>query len=359
MDLYIAKILSYVCFQMDFAEIDRLLGAAWLGAALICVAAALPIKALHPLRSLVLACCRRGKLLYSSSSSSKRFTVPQSFFTHFYVVGVTWNTLLLATATLSSCMCTLSSATDGIQFSALVEQFTGAGASAGSGSIPSMAKQKQRGWTVVLLLLLMELQVCRRLYESLMVLSYGPDARMHLLGYLVGLFFYVAAPLSLCCQEIGEIMINTLGTVSQGRLRSSCAWNPDTRWWECFHYSPWRLNWYQWLGALLFLWGWYHQYKCHQILASLSSEEESGEGKTYVIPYGDWFDKVSCAHYLSEIVMYFGLVFASGGTQATIWFLLAWVFSNLYLAAKETHEWYLSKFENYPKNRKALIPFLY
>ncbi|XP_024528093.1 polyprenol reductase 2 isoform X3 [Selaginella moellendorffii] len=192
MDLYIAKILSYVCFQMDFAEIDRLLGAAWLGAALICVAAALPIKALHPLRSLVLACCRRGKLLYSSSSSSKRFTVPQSFFTHFYVVGVTWNTLLLATATLSSCMCTLSSATDGIQFSALVEQFTGAGASAGSGSIPSMAKQKQRGWTVVLLLLLMELQVCRRLYESLMVLSYGPDARMHLLGYLVGLFSTLA-----------------------------------------------------------------------------------------------------------------------------------------------------------------------
>ena len=33
--------------------------------------------------------------------------------------------------------------------------------------------------------------------------------------------------------------------------------------------------------------------------------------------------------------------------------------ANLLLAAMPTHKWYLAKFSNYPKHRKALIPFVY
>ena len=33
--------------------------------------------------------------------------------------------------------------------------------------------------------------------------------------------------------------------------------------------------------------------------------------------------------------------------------------SNLLLAAGPTHAWYKKKFENYPKHRKALIPYVY
>jgi hypothetical protein len=32
---------------------------------------------------------------------------------------------------------------------------------------------------------------------------------------------------------------------------------------------------------------------------------------------------------------------------------------NLVLAANATHEWYHKKFPDYPKQRKALIPFVY
>ncbi|KAB1224562.1 hypothetical protein CJ030_MR2G028510 [Morella rubra] len=98
----------------------------------------------------------------------------------------------------------------------------------------------------------------------------------------------------------------------------------------------------------------------------------------YVIPHGDWFEIVSSPHYLAEIVtlyvssllsvsrhppsapcvIYAGLVVASGGADLTIWLLFAFVVANLAFAAAETHRWYIRKFDNYPRNRLAIIPFL-
>lgn len=34
-------------------------------------------------------------------------------------------------------------------------------------------------------------------------------------------------------------------------------------------------------------------------------------------------------------------------------------FANLVPRAVRTHQWYKEKFDDYPKNRKALIPFVY
>ncbi|KAL0534855.1 hypothetical protein IC582_029152 [Cucumis melo] len=51
----------------------------------------------------------------------------------------------------------------------------------------------------------MEVQVLRRLYETIYVFNYSPSARMHIFGYLTGLFFYTAAPLSLCSNCIPEV----------------------------------------------------------------------------------------------------------------------------------------------------------
>ncbi|CAN1768739.1 Polyprenol reductase 2 [Linum perenne] len=91
----------------------------------------------------------------------------------------------------------------------------------------------------------------------------------------------------------------------------------------------------------------------------------------YVIPYGDWFELVSSPHYLAEITVgaftlvafrlydYAGFVVASGGTDLTIWLLLAFVVANLVMAAGETHMWYLHKFDTYPINRYVIIPFVY
>ncbi|KAF2322807.1 hypothetical protein GH714_031013 [Hevea brasiliensis] len=84
-----------------------------------------------------------------------------------------------------------------------------------------------------------------------------------------------------------------------------------------------KLGWCQWVGATIFFWGWIHQLRCHAILGSL---REHGRGiDEYVIPYGDWFEIVSSPHYLAEIIIYAGMVVASGGADLTIWFLFAFV----------------------------------
>ncbi|KAJ6927323.1 LOW QUALITY PROTEIN: hypothetical protein NC651_011401 [Populus alba x Populus x berolinensis] len=88
-----------------------------------------------------------------------------------------------------------------------------------------------------------------------------------------------------------------------------------------------------------------------------SLREHVGKVDEYVIPRGDWFEIVSSPHYLAEIVIYAGIVFGSGGADLTIWLLFGFVVSNLIFAAAETHRWYLQKFDNYPSNRVAIIPF--
>uniref|UniRef100_A0A6N2MUV2 3-oxo-5-alpha-steroid 4-dehydrogenase C-terminal domain-containing protein n=1 Tax=Salix viminalis TaxID=40686 RepID=A0A6N2MUV2_SALVM len=93
------------------------------------------------------------------------------------------------------------------------------------------------------------------------------------------------------------------------------------------------------------------------IIGSGSLREHVGKVDEYVIPCGDWFEIVSSPHYLAEIVIYAGIVFASGG-DLTIWLLFGFVVSNLIFAAAETHKWYLQKFDNYPSNRVAIIPFI-
>ncbi|GFP84052.1 polyprenol reductase 2 [Phtheirospermum japonicum] len=118
-----------------------------------------------------------------------------------------------------------------------------------------------------------------------------------------------------------------------------------------------QLKWYVWLGAALFSWGWVHQHRCHVILGSL--RENDKKANDYAIPVGDWFDYVSSPHYLSEIVIYGGLVIASGFSDITILLLFGFVVANLAFAAAETHRWYLRKFDNYPRNRYAIIPFVY
>ncbi|OEL38183.1 Polyprenol reductase 1, partial [Dichanthelium oligosanthes] len=108
-----------------------------------------------------------------------------------------------------------------------------------------------------------------------------------------------------------------------------------------------KLGWCQWIGAVIFIWGSLHQIWCHAILGLLHEHKNSDE---YVIPCGDWFSRLSCPHYLAELVIYFGMLIASGGSDILI--------TNLSFAAVQTHKWYLQKFEDYPRSRYAIIPFV-
>ncbi|XP_022971054.1 polyprenol reductase 2-like [Cucurbita maxima] len=331
-----------------------LLRAAWIAGILPILLALLPFSRLSWYRRTILEFAKRGKIL---QSSTKKFTVPQKFFCHFYVWAVIWTALLLGTTWMYAYVST-PLISEPFNFPAITSQLTG-GSSLFSWQKSHSSRREHRFlvWKAVFLLLLMEVQVLRRLYETIYTFNYSPSARMHFFGYLTGLFFYTAAPLSLCSNCITEVYHFAANGIAQFIVKGK-GQMLDVEVSLLDAVIPLaNLGWRQWIGAALFFWGWIHQCHCHQILASLRIPGEQGE--EYKIPHGDWFEIVSSPHYLAEIVIYGGLVVASGGEDLTIWLIFGFVVVNLALAAAETHRWYVRKFDNYPRNRFAIIPYIY
>lgn len=77
------------------------------------------------------------------------------------------------------------------------------------------------------------------------------------------------------------------------------------------------------------------------------------------IPFGDWFERVSCPHYFAELLIYISMAITFGFHNVTWWFVVMYVFFNQTLAAVLCHEFYQEKFTSYPKHRKAFIPFIF
>lgn len=330
-----------------------LLRAAWIAGTLPILIASIPSSRLNLFHGVLLSFAKRGKIMQPSN----KITVPQKFFLHFYLVAVVWTTLMvIATWLYAYRMAPLVS--EPLPFSTFASHLTG------GSHILSFHKHRSaplelrfRVWRSLFLLLLMEVHVFRRLCETIYVFNYSSSARMHIFGYLTGLFFYTAAPLSLFCDCASEVFKFAATQVAEFIVKGR-GQMPDTEFDLWGYVNPFlKLGWCQWIGASIFMWGWIHQHHCHAILGSL--REQSEQSDEYVIPYGDWFKFVSSPHYLAEIVIYTGLVVASGGADLTIWLLWGFVVANLVFAAAETHRWYLRKFDNYPKNRRAIIPFVY
>lgn len=79
----------------------------------------------------------------------------------------------------------------------------------------------------------------------------------------------------------------------------------------------------------------------------------------YQIPVGGLFRYVSAPHYLGEIVEWLGFCVASNGSLASIAFVL-YTASNLIPRATTHHVWYKETFgDKYPKERRAVIPFVW
>ncbi|XP_010530805.1 PREDICTED: polyprenol reductase 2 [Tarenaya hassleriana] len=331
-----------------------LIRAAWLAGISPILIASIPSPKLSKFRGFIVGFAGRGKTL---RSSSKKFTVPQKFFGHFYIVGVAWTTLLLVT-TWRYAYETAPLSSEKLHFPDVASHLTG-GSHVFSFHKSRLTPLEHRFnvWKTVFLLLLMESQVIRRLIESVYVFKYSPSARMHIFGYFAGLFFYTAAPLSLCANiapEVARFVGNQVAEfIAKGKGHTSA---PGFDLWLSVN-PLMKLGWLQWFGAAVFFWGWSHQRSCHSILGSL--RERSDQGNEYVIPHGDWFEIVSSPHYLAEIVLYSSFVIASGGRDINVWLLFGFVVANLTIAAGETHRWYHRKFENYPEKRRAIFPFFY
>lgn len=221
----------------------------------------------------------------------------------------------------------------------------------------NVGKHGKQAWRLVFLLFLFQIHLTRRLYECLFVSSFDPSARINIFGYIAALGYYTAVPLTLFlqgCQD-EEFVSAFKGFLKQKVRVHGVPLTAAADAWDIMYFLP-RIGWTCYVGAAVCLYGSVHQHTCHEILASLRPADKSSVSNDYGIPRGDWFELVSCAHYLAEIVFYAGLLIACGGTSRLMWVLFLSVVANLYLLAKPTHEWYLSKFKHYPKTRQALFP---
>ena len=102
----------------------------------------------------------RGK--NGAEDDPRAWTVPHAWFTHFYVVGTCWNAIVALHALRAASRLATPPADDAALASTLFQ-----------------------------------IHVARRLLESILVTRHRPGARMHVMGYLVGVLYYLLAPLTL------------------------------------------------------------------------------------------------------------------------------------------------------------------
>jgi 3-oxo-5-alpha-steroid 4-dehydrogenase 3 / polyprenol reductase len=241
--------------------------------------------------------------------------VPHRWFQHFYVVGVCANARTLSSAA-------------------------------------KRAGGRDEDAYVVYALVLFQVHLCRRLYESVFVSVYSSCARMHVAAYVLGLAYYACAS-----QSWASALGDGVGAVTPvvPHLASAALA-------VC--------------GTVLFIIGNVNQHRCHVILANLRRGKRSRDEpsvRSYAIPRGGWFERFSCAHYTAEIVLYVGLLLIVAPSHVYITtrgddvdafrnirapiLLVCAVVANLAVAARAHHEWYLANFPStYPSHRTALFP---
>jgi steroid 5-alpha reductase family enzyme len=107
------------------------------------------------------------------------------------------------------------------------------------------------------------------------------------------------------------------------------------------------------IGALVFLGGWAGNLHSDAVLRGLRAPGETG----YKIPRGGLYRWVSAPNYLCEIVEWCGWALMTW-SPAGLAFAL-YTAANLAPRAWSNHRWYQDKFEDYPEQRKALVPYLF
>jgi 3-oxo-5-alpha-steroid 4-dehydrogenase 1 len=106
------------------------------------------------------------------------------------------------------------------------------------------------------------------------------------------------------------------------------------------------------IGVALFAFGYYLNKRSDKMLRDLRAAHP-GE---YRVPQGFGFRWVSMPNYLGEIITWTGFAMASW-SLAGLSFVL-FTMANLVPRALANHRWYLEKFPDYPKHRKAVLPYI-
>lgn len=105
------------------------------------------------------------------------------------------------------------------------------------------------------------------------------------------------------------------------------------------------------IGLALFIYGMVLNHKSDNKLISLRKRDTG-----YHIPQGGLFNKISCPNHFGEIIEWTGFAVIAFNISALTFAI--WTACNLIPRALNHHAWYKESFEEYPKNRRAVIPYI-
>jgi 3-oxo-5-alpha-steroid 4-dehydrogenase 1 len=107
------------------------------------------------------------------------------------------------------------------------------------------------------------------------------------------------------------------------------------------------------IGGVVFIAGFFINQFADKKLISLRKGGKTG----YFIPRGGLFNYISCPNFFGEIVEWTGFAIMAWNYPAASF--AVWTAANLIPRALDHHKWYKSYFKDeYPKSRKAVIPFI-
>ena len=104
------------------------------------------------------------------------------------------------------------------------------------------------------------------------------------------------------------------------------------------------------IGLSVFLFGMFINIKSDYIINSM----KRNKGPGYHIPDQFLYKYLSAPNYFGEIIEWLGWAILTFSISGFVF--LIWVIANLFPRAIAHHKWYKDKFDNYPKERKAIIP---
>lgn len=106
------------------------------------------------------------------------------------------------------------------------------------------------------------------------------------------------------------------------------------------------------VGAACFVVGFAVNQHADRVLMKLRKPGETG----YAIPHGGLYRFVSCPNYLGEMLEWTGYAIASWSLPGLAFAL--YTVANLAPRAVAHHRWYRERFPDYPRDRRALVPFV-
>ncbi|XP_071088018.1 polyprenal reductase-like [Haliotis cracherodii] len=261
-----------------------------------------------------------GKLREKGNRSKifNLFDVPKRWFTHFYMLGVVVNTsLLILLARVVVFRVPFPQPVQNI-FNTLWA--------------PNHTPEGVSGTAVVLVLVMEELQVLRRCYECLFV-SVFSDSKISVVHYIMGLLLYLT--FGSCI--LASTDFNNFRMTGVDQMGLVCVV----------------------VGCFLFFLASMLQHQTLHILSKLR-KSHSGvvENRQHLLPNGGLFEYVSCPHFFTEILIYLAMNIVVQFQHQACLSIGIFVLVNQVIMSLMTHDWYRKNFRMFPKDRKAVFPYL-